>query len=125
MRRWMEAVRMRLIDADALLESLANMCCADNNVKTRRIVDSTLHNLMPQIVEDEPTIEAQPVKHGEWHECWRDRTRYIISVICTVCGDASITHLTKKDMLVDDAPRKIGIHMPYCPKCGAKMDGED
>lgn len=62
---------MRLIDADALLQTLSDLCCADNNVKTRQIIDLTLHDLMPQIISDEPTVEAHPVMRGEWiQENW-------------------------------------------------------
>ena len=96
---------MRLIDAEALLESLANMCCADNNVKTRQIVDSTLHNLMPQIINDEPTIEAQPVKQAYWYCDGSDR-------VCDCCN----YRLTEDEWF-------NGCDWNYCPQCGTKMDG--
>lgn len=75
-------------------------------------------------IEDATTIDAQPVKHGQWSECWRDPVRNVISVICSACGDASIAYLPRRDLTVDDVPKKICIQMPYCPKCSAKMEGD-
>ena len=53
-----------------------------------------------------PTIDAVPVKHGEWidpaaADCYR----------CSVCEE-----YTQMEM-----PRLL---YHYCPNCGAKMDGE-
>lgn len=76
------------------------------------------------IENDEPTIDAQPVKRGRWSECWRDPERNVIAVICMACGDASLTYLPKRDLAVEDVPKKICVQMPYCPKCGAYMRGE-
>lgn len=56
---------MRLIDADTLLQTLSDLGSGANNIKTRRIVDMVLHDLMPQIINDEPTIDAQP----GWIKC--------------------------------------------------------
>lgn len=67
----------------------------------------------------------RPVKHGRWSECWRDPERNVISVICSACENASLTYLPKKDLDVDDVPKKICIQMPYCPKCGARMEVDD
>ena len=73
-------------------------------------------------VSEEPTIDAQPLKRGHWSECWRDPERNVISVICSVCDNASLTYLPERDLAVDDVPKNIRILMPYCPKCGAKME---
>lgn len=53
---------MRLIDADALIATMENMRSISNNVKQRQIEESILHGIVPQIIDDEPTIEAEPVK---------------------------------------------------------------
>lgn len=52
---------MRPIDADALKKTLEDMCSASNSIKQRRVEDIMLHNIFPQIVDDEPTIEVEPV----------------------------------------------------------------
>lgn len=51
---------MRPIDADALKKTLEDMCSASNNIKQRQVEDIMLHNIFPQIIDDEPTIEVEP-----------------------------------------------------------------
>ena len=53
---------MRPIDADALNKTLGDMCSASNDIKQRRVEDIMLHNIFPQIIDDEPTIEVKPDK---------------------------------------------------------------
>lgn len=72
---------MRLIDADAYIYS--------NDLK------------------NEPTIEAEPVRHGEWdmisdNQFW-----------CTECGN--------EFFLGDATIEMVRALWHYCPKCGAKM----
>ena len=56
---------MRPIDADRLLETIANLDveCADQ--KRASIMFNTIRKVFPKIVNDEPTIEAEPVKHNQ------------------------------------------------------------
>ena len=58
------------------------------------------------VIEDSPTIEAEPVKHGRWGTN-SDRPD---SLICSVCNCGF-------DMWKHDPHN-------YCPNCGAKMDLE-
>lgn len=121
---------MRLIDADALQRAFDDAhkdepdfyCCNFLNAAGN---PSTEWDCVDDILESAPTIDAQPVKHGRWSECWRDPARNVISVICSACEGASLTYLPKKDLAVDDVPKKICIQMPYCPKCGARMEVEE
>lgn len=55
-----------------------------------------------------PSADVQPVRHGHWIEVDDDR----ISGICSECGWEA--HLYEDDV----------VGMPYCPNCGARMDGE-
>ena len=80
---------MRLIDADALKKIIItdlSLPPHDRNVFLRKVINT-------------PTIEAEPVRHGDWYGCgnmW----------MCTECNDlAYVMH-------------------KYCPNCGAKMDGD-
>lgn len=108
---------VRLIDANALLQE----CEKAYKFEDRR--GQLAHCI--SAIKAAPTIDAQPVKHGRWTECWRDPARNVISVICSACEGASLTYLPKKDLAVDDVPKKICIQMPYCPKCGARMEVDE
>lgn len=81
---------MRLIDADALIEE------ALTNV-TYGYVDALQ-------IAIAPTIDAMPVRHGQW-ETNSDRPDTLICSVCK-CGF---------DMWKHDPHN-------YCPNCGAKMD---
>lgn len=105
---------VRLIDANALLAE----CEKGYSFEDRR--GQLAHCI--SAIKVAPTIDAQPVKHGKWSECWRDPGRNVMSVICSACDDASLAYLPKRDLAVEDVPKKICIQMPYCPRCGAKMN---
>ena len=68
-----------------------------------------------------PTIDAVPVKHGEWlpYEFCTDGTWDK----CSVCG---VAHRTRSKYIgfMDQKEHVIQDRMNYCPICGAKMDGE-
>ena len=91
----------RLIDADALKEyidcgHLRNPC---------EVCFSELD--VVNLIDAQPTIEAEPVKHGKW-------IGYAgtIGNECSVCGKWL-------DVLQGTA------EMNYCPNCGADMRGEE
>lgn len=115
---------VRLFDANALLKKLDDLCKSCENYDGILCDDCDLADAI-SYVEDAPTIDAQPVKQGHWSECWRDPARNVISVICSACEGASLTYLPKKDLAVEDVPNNIRILMPYCPKCGARMEVDE
>lgn len=53
-------------------------------------------------IEEQPTIESEPMRHGRWIDI-EDTLFYE----CSVCSN------------------KNGYMTPYCPYCGARMDGGD
>lgn len=62
-----------------------------------------------------PAAEVQPVRHGRWilestHEGLEDDPEQYWE--CSLCGCGSDSFDTV-------------YHTPYCPNCGAKMDGEN
>lgn len=64
---------MRLIDADALHESI--------DTKTYR---HTYIEQIHEIIDKAPTIDAEPVKHGEWIPCDErlpDNKTYVLTTI--------------------------------------------
>jgi hypothetical protein len=107
---------MRLIDADQLKASIEKKDRYNLGGENRIIVCGML--------DDAPTIEAEPVKHGEWVDVkfsegvFKDNDDSddigisITSAKCSLCHRYS-------DMLQQYSPK-----MPaYCSHCGAKMDG--
>lgn len=94
---------MRLINADAfILEQLGKTRVSDTDWQGGYWVgvDDTLDD-----IRNAPTIEAKPVRHGQWIE-----KPYLLGTTqyCSECGE--------------------NYGMPhgmfnYCPNCGAEMDG--
>lgn len=66
------------------------------------------------VIESFPAADVEPVRHGHWDTISdSDMSK---TVMCSVCN--KMFYFTKKGQLNIDK-------MPYCPKCGAKMDGVD
>ena len=66
------------------------------------------------VISDIPAADVQPVKRGYWEEVtdysgWGD-THYR----CSVCGE---------EWYLEDGKPKDN-NMNFCPRCGARMDGE-
>lgn len=96
---------MRLIDADALKERI------------RRFLSiKSLDDLLPeekaivQHIDRMPTVDAVPVRHGRWETdgMMMDECEFLMTR-CTACGGTY----------------EYGFNMPFCPNCGARMDGKD
>ena len=94
---------MRLIDAEKLCLYLADIQLANRGWKDDycEVLDDII-----SIIDEQTTIEAEPVRHGRWEKC----SQYDIFDYCqcSECGYFSFDGDTN-----------------YCPYCGTKMDGED
>lgn len=95
---------MRLIDADELVKRYFS--------EDARIALSYANKIwMRRLINESPTIDAEPVRHGHWIEKelfipWCDDDVDIIYE-CSCCETEG------------------GGTSPYCPNCGSKMDEED
>lgn len=98
---------MRLIDADALLKKLEDT--SYGYYKTDEYIDGVFAGGISEaeiIVMQAPTIESEPVRHGEWIDTGIEELDLIYSGYkCSYCGFIL-----------------CGDHTKYCPGCGAKMD---
>lgn len=94
---------MRLIDADALKESLKELEAESNSIRYTQGLQDAVDYYFPQIIDDAPTIDAVPVKHGRWIQ--RRNGQYY----CNNCG----------------REERFIYQKNCCPKCGAKMDGSE
>lgn len=94
---------MRLIDADALKAEIMR----------RRKAAKTLTGVdMVMLTDAQPTIDAEPVRHGRWipvHELTREG----------ILPDEPIGYMC------DQCYARRKKRLNYCSGCGAKMDGEE
>lgn len=108
--------KMRLIDADAL-QDLEEM----EYIYFSSPVGVPFYqaNAVWDVIENAPTIEAEPVKHARWKKSkkekmycdWEMNGWFDYPEICTNCG-------------YDATEYGMGVGN-YCPNCGAKMDLEE
>ena len=94
---------MRLIDADALLKEIEEWY--DSVGGTTNPADWVVQNVLSSVMDtinESPTIEAEPVRHGQWI-----KNEYYKGWNCSECG-AMAKHNC----------------FGFC-HCGAKMDAED
>lgn len=112
----------RLIDANALQRAFDDAhkdkpdyyCC---NFLNNAGNPSTEWDCVDDILENAPTIDAQPVKHGHWIEVRKHRDAdgcIVTDYKCSECG------IMLRDTNPDDRDSEF-----YCYHCGAKMDGGD
>ena len=62
------------------------------------------------LLETQPTIDAVEVVHGRWVQC----EDWDLDYECSVCGCYAC----------ENKYEDYNVLTPYCPNCGAKMDGE-
>lgn len=98
---------MRLIDADALLKKCIE---GDGDNEFTEGYNFAVQEISAKITLA-PTVEAESVRHGEWHESWYTDT--VCASICTNCGKTTTQAKTKEDM--------TNVRYPLCPNCGARM----
>lgn len=106
---------MRLIDAHALKEKAVPLLfptkmepCGHIPIPVQAVVVAE--------IEQAPTIEVEPVRHGRWvgleYDGYADGFPVYDLWECSECG---------KEVRGEDVP---DTH-PYCHGCGAKMDGDE
>lgn len=99
-------MKMRLIDADALTMEMDAGCMPITEWGISGITGD--ESCIKDYIDAAPTIEAEPVKHGEWKPCFEDYRKQIEGNECSACGFQ--IYGSRMDMF------------RYCPNCGAKME---
>lgn len=102
---------MRLIDADELkkiYEDWLSDCDGLDDEGDRRGIATCIYAL-----DDEPSIDAELVRHGRWILIIESATPYEVEIEeeCSLCG----ANVSRYDT---QPPNR------FCPNCGAKMDLE-
>ena len=93
----------RLIDAYKLAEHITDMSTD---------YWTTNYGIPVSALEDAPTVEAEPVRHGKWKPFDEvDEDEYT----CSECGNLFVTL---------DGEHPLSNGFKYCPFCGAKMEEE-
>ena len=91
---------MRIIDADYVKSKL-----------NKSALGGHLHYYVCGVIDDAPTIDAEPIKHGRWIKCCNLMGEYFK---CSECGYKA------------EVPTCMGEPIfTYCPICGSKMDSKD
>ena len=102
-----------LIDAKRYKESvmLTMRCWNISPCLSQEEARKAVNNLRTalNILDQEPTVDAVEVVHGRW--IWKDGKCF-----CSVCSKQGEPKQAYQDGTVDE--------YPYCPNCGAKMDGD-
>ena len=100
---------MRLI-ADELRKEIDKQAYPYSDSTANDIYFSVLH-----LLADAPTADAEPVRHGKWlnEPPYTAGGKYLKGQECSICHS----------YFVSDGNKPYSNH-PYCPQCGAKMDGE-
>lgn len=106
---------MRLIDADALMQSMGCVDAVKYGNKTAEQQHNSYSTMMlyeiADYIDSAPTIDAAPVVHAWWKKMRRTEADEGESVWeCSDCGyPVGIWTVGNK----------------YCPNCGAKMDAKE
>lgn len=93
----------RYIDAEKLKCSIDSE--TDSIFDWGMTIEELYYNLC-KLIDDEPTVDAQEVKHGYWQNKYRSGTTVKEGVVSSCC-----------DMWNNRKSQ-------FCPNCGARMDGE-
>ncbi len=64
-----------------------------------------------EVVLNVPAADVVEVRHGEWS---KQEDKLCHWFICSYCGERPPLNIWKYEW-----------HSPYCPNCGAKMDGKE
>ena len=101
---------MRLIDADALKKAMDGYWGRCQRIRKPRNGETAVFLDIKAIVEDCPTIDAVPVRHGKWIDM--DEQSYTWKIRCSCCDHERSMMSTQ------------GEYPNYCENCGARMDAE-
>ena len=101
--------RMRLIDAETLMKAMYHRAFETDGDTMWQSGCWVRYRAIEQVVKEQPSVEAEPVRHGKW---LTDNDAFKrMYLVCSLCKRATQTPWYVGGFLYD-----------YCPNCGAKMD---
>lgn len=110
---------MRIIDADSLVRNIKKWEKYIGKYEKYIPYDEDIYVSTMLTIEDEPTVDAVPVRHGKWIIRDNPGTGWYI-VTCSECGE-DVTSLIP---MIGFFPNAKAM-WDYCPNCGARMDSDD
>lgn len=101
---------IRLIDANEIANGINQYFCnVCSSLDGERCRDCEINEVL-RLIDNTPTVEAEPVKHGRWlNRIQKDGTT-IGQHNVKYCSECGYVIFTKVDN--------------YCPSCGTRMDGD-
>lgn len=113
---------VRLIDANALIKQIEEIHCKDCDNYNGAMCRACEWMDAMDYIEDAPTIDAQPVKHGHWiieeEEPMYGGHRKIWSLRCSECRKDPIKH-------IGGGLSNWWFQTPeFCPVCGSDNRGD-
>ena len=100
----------RLIDADVLIEKVNRRPIPQDAITTIAIY------MACKWIENAPTVEAEPVRHGKWIIRYNPGTEWY-RITCSVCDE----DVTSTAPCIGFFPN-VKVLWDYCPNCGCRMD---
>ena len=111
---------MRLIDAGALKEYMCSTCPNQERCRDTENVCSTIADIAEQ-----PTVEAEPIKHGHWIR-GKNKSAFPAKPspiwYCSCCGE--MIRYNDSTCVYQKKKKKVNEINPRCRRCGARMDGD-
>lgn len=114
---------MKMYDADS---QVAKLEAAQNDLLMRGQIaaERNVAKFALQVVYDEPTVDAEPVRHGRCDTCdIKENGRGSIELY----GNDWLMYIRQQgatyDMIINHCGDQISIPIEFCPDCGAKMGG--
>ena len=117
---------MRLIDRDGLKHQIIETYEYEFPTASGAF-DEFVTKIIPNIINNAPTIDVEPVVRGEWVP----NKRYDGCMVCDQCGfgiEINTRVLMECNRRSDEREFSIcagDVELAYCPNCGAHMDGKD
>lgn len=104
---------MKLVDIDILKNEDVCEHCKYKSTRCEYICDENGNEIetLWEMIDNLPEVDAKPVVYGHW--ILPNEKDIAIACICSNCG--WISCVCESDVY----------GMPYCPNCGAKMDGAE
>lgn len=93
--------QMRLIDTDALMNAMYHRAFETDGDTMWQSGCWVRYKAIEQVVKEQPSVEAEPVRHGHWIYTPTN----LLGYVCSECGNGMC-------------------RFNYCPHCGALMDKE-